>query len=314
MSLYQRKVNEGKICNPDPSIDVKYTGTRIDRQIIIDHDKILAIQLHLSICNKGNLITKFIKDETNLNNQIIPWNETLCNEYECFKLSRRKNFVLRKIEIFNPNEYIGGLFQLGKENGKFLKDSIDENFIPIGKLISDSIYNQWLELQKDSNLKVYHIPLLYTPDVESSLNINNDEWFKFISVNELYNYSIETKNLFKNSLLLNLNQIKNLVKNSNKKLKNLNNQLIDSRPIRKAIKSMNVSKTVSFLNLIFKEKINDLTNFRINKDEIDFNTLMVISQILNKDQFLKFLNNLNSIYSKFQLSEEMFHYPKLLQP
>lgn len=327
--LYGKRQNDARVCNPNPENkeDSSYTGSRIDRQVIFDHQKISAIQLHLSLCNNGSLVSRYIKDEslglakkttdpfTNHFDDVIPWNQTLCSDatksgtISCFKLARRKRFALRPISIFNPGDFVGGLFELAQEAGLQSDDSIDANFVPVGRLVADSIHNQWLEVHGDSKMKVYHIPLLYTPNVNDESDSSadhNDQWFKFISANELYKFSPETKDMAKKRFELSLNQVRKVVKKVNKKLKRLNVQASASKPVRTSIKSM-----IGFLSMIFKKRIDDLSKFKFNIQEIDFDTMMGLSRILSRDQYRKFQENLESIYAKLDVREQVFTYPRM---
>ncbi|KAH3682046.1 hypothetical protein WICPIJ_006982 [Wickerhamomyces pijperi] len=303
-----------RVCDPTRT-NTQYTGYRIDRQITLDHGFVKKHETHFSVCKDGSLVNDMVINVENKDDIALPWGLNLCfsnggaTNGACYKMARRKEYVKRSLDAFSPARHIGGLFQLAESVNPKNKKFTDEEYRPLVPLLSDSIFNQWLEYRKDDNVKVYHIPLIYTPDMDGKKYKLNERWYSLISANELYEYSTESINIYRRSFSLLLDSLKQATRNSNKKIQSLYKLTSDAKPTRKAIKSYNDKRVTGNLAHIFKHKIDDLAKERFNKQGIDFSTVMVLSQVLPKDQFSLLIRDLETVYEQIGLNDEFFKYP-----
>lgn len=140
------------------------------------------------------------------------------DNFNCFKLARRKSYAQSSFSIYFPNSWIGGIYlcDVSAENKRGIIKSLDddlssdgifdnsicnrENSIPLQPLISDSYHKHWTELTEKSWLpatlrkkfgwkidKV--VPFLYTPNVGKTLFNFTGDGHKNFNVSS----AIETK-------------------------------------------------------------------------------------------------------------------------
>lgn len=310
-----------RVCDPTQT-NPSYTGLRAEVQISFNDLLVDKQDVHYILCKEGRPITDMTMEFKDIDLEGVVWNTTICDSLEqtCYKLARHKNFALRAMHLFAPGNVLGGWFEQLDHD----KPNIDASYVPIAPIISDSIFNQWLEIKKNSLQKIYHLPLLYTPDIDDrkfmtpkAVGAGNNSWFSSISANELYDYTIESRNSFQKGFDLILIQVKELIKLSNKKLRVYNEILSDSIPSKNAIKAKSkaIKKAGNALLIpkVFKSKIDELSKLRINKKKIDFGTLMILSKVLPKENFNELLQSFEQVYSKVPIIEEEFKYPKLDQ-
>ncbi|KGQ89301.1 hypothetical protein MEO_02163 [Candida albicans P94015] len=179
------------------NMNIPFTGYKIEYQLNLQR---FEGSYHLLYCNDNKLLY-----DVNLNNS-IPWTlpinfSSLSSENSnTLVLARRKSFALRSIPIFMPNTLIGSLYYgEGLDNIQFkpLNNTSTLQSIP---LLASNIFRNWVELNYKLNF-IYHVPILTTPGVDSkrfnfgffeSNKIENN-WNKYISIQEEYNYNYESR-------------------------------------------------------------------------------------------------------------------------
>ncbi|OBA26269.1 hypothetical protein HANVADRAFT_7279 [Hanseniaspora valbyensis NRRL Y-1626] len=132
---------------------------------------------------------------------------TVPDSLQCYKLARRKKYAHQDLNIFLPNQYIGGLFKCDlpslikqdliennmDDNLQWIRDNDTLDYVstlcnsnnskPILPLIGDNFENYWSEYnglnKKDNNIFMNiskQVPFLYTPHIiDVSANTTNSQ-------------------------------------------------------------------------------------------------------------------------------------------
>ncbi|XBW34772.1 hypothetical protein QEN19_000338 [Hanseniaspora menglaensis] len=154
------------------------------------------------------------------------------NHLNCFKLARRKKYAHQEVNIFLPNQFIGGLFQCNLQLDQkidIIENNLDENLNwkfnkkkqyalsicstnnskPIMPLIGDKFEKYWTEyngVNKKNNTVFINIskkvPFLYTPNIIYGLNKPyehdaNSEFYNSTTLEWVYSWKFQMLNKIK---------------------------------------------------------------------------------------------------------------------
>ncbi len=156
--------------------------------------------------------------ESSLKDKTFDLNDFM-KDFTKIKMVRRKKFLKRKLPIFLPHQWVGGLFECPKPTQEYLstippiaEDAIkylndypcpNELAIPLRPLIADNMFTfEEVSYPNDHILDMEIIsaaPLLYTPDPSIDLRfreLTRKHWAKQLDINENYNFTKEDDTIF----------------------------------------------------------------------------------------------------------------------
>lgn len=177
--------NEDRLCDPNGADADGYTGFRLYRRY--SYGWPVLHHWHVVHCRKGKVdLSQYFPASRNSD---FYWNSMVCLTSElCYKFSRRKRYVQRKIPLYAANVMVGGLFKCES------KHSCNHS-IPLLPLVSSST-REGFQYRRGGRLLKY-VPILFTPDFTHdkyphAIELNGiPEWAKLVDVNE--NYIFTTK-------------------------------------------------------------------------------------------------------------------------
>ncbi|ODQ67230.1 hypothetical protein NADFUDRAFT_49667 [Nadsonia fulvescens var. elongata DSM 6958] len=276
LSVWWRR--DDRACDPSNHAWIPYTGFRIQREYGFDlfswHPLQRSHYVLLSHCVRGHVDHEvWLPTDSNTD---IEWGRDYCPDGLdiCYRIVRRKQFVLRQMSIYLPFTFIGGIFACpGRASGN---KCTNENARPILPLYADNISHQWFELQVPKSLEhsqiIQRVPYLYTPTWTHPLGLwqypqpENLAWSLHLDIDEDYDLTVDERSISNKALT----QMTNL----------LRNQLTDLR--YDVITALN-SSTES-LSLALQEHISRL----------------------NTDDAKSFLQEIQAPFDQLQLSEKVF--------
>jgi hypothetical protein len=167
-----------------------YNGFRIQRQYTYGFPTLHHVRL--SHCDMG-----FVDSESYLltdRNTDIEWGKDMCVDVDqCFRPVRAKKYALRRLSLYLPYTFVGGLF-LCPSNGT---ECDNDNARPVLPLLADRIDAQWTEYPRHRRI-VQRIPYLFTPNMMDPryphrLDAPSKDWASKLDVNEDYTYTLKEK-------------------------------------------------------------------------------------------------------------------------
>lgn len=236
--------------------NIPFTGYKIEYQLNI---RDFTGEYHLLYCNDNKLLY-----DLNLN-ESIPWTEPLnfskTDRANTLILARRKTFALRTFPIYLPNTLVGSIYYTDDINGFDIhsQENITSSLKSIPLLASNVIRN-WIEMTYKLDL-IYHVPILTTPGIdskrykigffESNKELNN--WDKYISMSEDYNYNYDSRVLVRQAVDRALKQINLVIDGSRlvkSRLKNSEVKDWNGKVFWKLILLSKTLKELAFQNLL----------------------------------------------------------------
>lgn len=129
-------------------------------------------------CDRGDLVGELVTDESHL------FNTTLCTTNPsdgCFRLARRSKYVHQPVwGLRMPGSLIGGVY-----TACLSETHRDQSgFCPFAPIQVDNLRGWHSVVQ--SNAVFFRAPLFRTPDVTEKAFPRNDNWAKYLNMNETY--------------------------------------------------------------------------------------------------------------------------------
>lgn len=184
-------IKEDKICDPlEKDVMFPYSGFRIQRQYTYGLPTLHHTRL--SHCDMG-----FVDSEAYIpvdRNTDIAWGQNMCVDVsQCFRPVRTKKYALRRLNLYLPYTFVGGLF-LCPSNGSLCTN---RNARPVLPLLADRLDSQWTEFPRYRRV-VHRIPYLFTPNIidpryPHRLDLPSKDWASKLDVNENYTYSLRER-------------------------------------------------------------------------------------------------------------------------
>ncbi len=311
-----------RICDPGRIARPNFTGFRFDFQTSFNSDvSYIARSYYLVLCKEGHPISD-IRYELDPADAKIPWDKTLCttDRGNCYKLARSKETMLKARPFMStfPGETVGGLFELSDYQAEVAKD---ENYLPVSRLLQDSLTSVWFEIHLNRDLFTAHFPLFHTFD-PNSFELDSDfflrgadQWESFISANEDYKFESQDRTLMEKANEQVNSKIAQVINDSNKKFSSIVSRF-QKKLSTIANSALNVQEVVkkrkaTLFPKIFKSKIETLSKLKgkLNPNEIDLDTMIVLSKVLQKEKFEELLKSIDQVYANVPLKKEIFKYP-----
>lgn len=276
-----------------------------------------------SLSTKLEDLTSFNYSNLNLSNELT--------NLKCFKLARRKKYALRKLMVYAPFSWVGGIFECEvpdevkieylknlKDSNNFLKNfnfkCNNTNSKPLLPLIADDLGSQWIEKEKGVAFS-QRVPYLYTPSL----------------LDFRYGKSIDSLSLKNESKLSIENQFKKVGIPLNNWFEEIEiNEEYNYTNYDIGILSRTMTTSINFINDLLVSTKNDsiLNNYDWNKPElfglssIETNKLSIDyleQKFLNllpytykknnvNSSFLKVLRNTQNLWDNLKLTKEHFFY------
>ncbi|KAL6452757.1 hypothetical protein SBY92_000097 [Candida maltosa Xu316] len=240
--------------------NIPFTGYKIEYQLNI---QTFTGQYHLLYCNDNKLLY-----DTNLNDT-IPWTYPLnfsssstSNNSNTLILARRKSFALRSIPLYMPNTLVGSLYYGEELDNMQFRPLTNNTMLKSIPLLASNVFRNWIEVNYKLDF-IYHVPILSTPGVDSKRfnfgffesNRVSNNWDKYISIREDYNYNYDSRVLVRQAVDKALEHV-NLLINTSKLLRwKLDKSGVGGKSSRlwwKVIMLSKVMKEEMFTNMIRK--------------------------------------------------------------
>lgn len=130
----------------------------------------------------------------------LVWGQKICtmdmSGNKCYMLARRREYALRRISLYYPDLWIGGMYLCPGEEDDDGLECNNANAIPLRPLLSSDPWNSWWEMP-DGRHYVQRIPLVQTLDDPTDIRfpalLPPDDWHERIDVNEVYEYDKDEK-------------------------------------------------------------------------------------------------------------------------
>ncbi|ODV95431.1 hypothetical protein PACTADRAFT_80833 [Pachysolen tannophilus NRRL Y-2460] len=317
----QKELAVERLCDPEGTGE-RYTGFRLEKQFILSNNKKnFTSDVHFISCENGNKVKEYPLNSLNYHNEsYIPWQREFCPSEEtddvskvCYKLARRKSFKQKESSIYMKETFVGGLFsttrqQNFKKNGKILSLNNFEKYFPLEPLLAENVLNQWIELKAQGTI-VYHIPLLYTPNInklkhgdisfgpEGLAEGNNcPQWGKYINENETYQYTKESQMLYGQAARITQRETFNLL----------------SQYKDRMVEFLKRESTPAALKNIFHK---DDFVFKISVDDFKSggavdNVMIYLSHVVPNTYFGNIVSGFQNVYESISIEEEIFNYDR----